>query len=51
MWREDRNLKHTFDDPVLLSTWSKKHAYRYSEKLQPTERDFPEARARLAARQ
>ena len=49
MWAADRDLPHSFDDPKLLSSWSQKKGYRYADKLEPTQRDFPEARARLGA--
>ena len=49
MWSADRDLPHTFDDPKLLAAWSQKRPYRYVTPLEPQARDFPEARARLAA--
>lgn len=43
--------RFSFDDPKLLAAWSQHDNYSYLGELKERERDFPEARARIAARQ
>lgn len=51
----DAYKPHDFSDPARLAAWSRHGEYRYAARLRALpadapERDFPEARARLAAR-